>query len=256
LQHAGLPNAGVVGMAAATFGLVGGGLLGGPVGSGLIRRHRLQWPAAGDSQPAPARRDRAGIVQDLRSLAEQGRAALGHGLVLLCCIKLGAWVSHFLRAAGLTFPVALAGMLAGVAFRNVGDLIRPGWIRPRTVETLAAVTLGFFLSMAMMSLDLVELLGVAAPMLVILSAQLLVAGLFAAFATYRVMGRDYDAAVMAAGHCGFALGATPTAVANMKALVESFGPAPRAFLVVPVVGAFLIDFLNALNITAFLNLAN
>jgi ESS family glutamate:Na+ symporter len=106
----------------------------------------------------------------------------------------------------------------------------------------------------MMSLNLTELVHVAAPMLVILSVQVAGVVLFARFVTFRLMGRDFEAAVMAAGHCGFGLGATPTAVANMKALVESFGPAPRAFLIVPVVGAFLIDFLNAAGIMVFLNL--
>ncbi len=106
----------------------------------------------------------------------------------------------------------------------------------------------------MMSLNLIELASAAGPMLVILSLQVAVMALFAWFVTFRLMGGDFDAAVMAAGHCGFGLGATPNAVANMKALVERFGPAPRAFLVVPIVGAFLIDFVNATNITLFLNL--
>jgi glutamate:Na+ symporter, ESS family len=106
----------------------------------------------------------------------------------------------------------------------------------------------------MMSLNLKELANAAGPMLVILAVQIGIMGLFAWFITFRIMGRDFDAAIMAGGHCGFGLGATPNAVANMKALVESFGPAPRAFLVVPIVGAFLIDFVNATNITIFLNL--
>jgi ESS family glutamate:Na+ symporter len=107
--------------------------------------------------------------------------------------------------------------------------------------------------MALMSLRLWELLDLALPMLAILAAQVAMMAAFAAFVTYRVMGRDYDAAVMAAGHCGFGLGATPNAVANMTSLVERFGAAPRAFLVVPDGGAFFIDFTNALIITAYLN---
>ena len=107
--------------------------------------------------------------------------------------------------------------------------------------------------MALMSLRLWELLDLAIPMLIILVAQVTMMGAFAYFVTFRVMGRDYDAAVMAGGHCGFGLGATPNAVANMEAIVERFGPAPRAFLVVPMVGAFFIDFTNALIITTFIN---
>jgi ESS family glutamate:Na+ symporter len=106
----------------------------------------------------------------------------------------------------------------------------------------------------MMSLNLAEVGGAAVPMLVILLAQVALTAVFAATVTYRDMGRDYDAAVMAAGHCGFSLGATPNAVANMKSLVDRLGPAPRAFLVIPLVGAVLIDFANALNVTLFLNL--
>jgi ESS family glutamate:Na+ symporter len=112
---------------------------------------------------------------------------------------------------------------------------------------------GLFLAIAMMTLNLVELAGAALPMVVVLLAQGVLMAAFAIGVGYRLMGRDYDSAVMAAGFCGFGLGATPNAVANMKSIVDRFGPAPRAFLVVPVVGAILIDFTNSLTITLFLN---
>jgi ESS family glutamate:Na+ symporter len=128
------------------------------------------------------------------------------------------------------------------------------WIKTEIVDTLSSVSLGIFLVVAMMSLNLIDLASAAVPMLVILFAQILMMAVFGLFVTYRLMGRNYDAAVMTAGQIGFSLGATPNAVANMKALVDRFGPSPRAFLVVPIVGGFLIDFLNALNITFFLNL--
>jgi ESS family glutamate:Na+ symporter len=128
------------------------------------------------------------------------------------------------------------------------------WIKTEIVDTLASVSLGIFLAIAMMSLNLVDLASAAVPMLVILIAQIIVMALFAVFVTFPLLGRNYDAAVMAAGQIGFSLGATPNAVANMKTLVDRFGPSPRAFLVVPIVGGFLIDFLNSLNITGFLNL--
>jgi ESS family glutamate:Na+ symporter len=254
LEMAGLHGAAAVGTAAATFGLVSGALLGGPVGGALIRKHRLQPAATQETHSAIGRRTEAGILQDFRALASRGKSGIQHLLLLLLCIKLGAWVSYFLRASGLTFPIAMGGLLVGVVIRNLSDLLRVGWIQTQTIETLASIALGIFLSVAMMSLNLVELAGVAAAMLMILSVQVLVMGLFAWFVTYRFMGRDFDAAVMAGGHCGFGLGATPTAVANMKALVESFGPAPRAFLVVPIVGAFLIDLVNSINITTCMNL--
>ncbi len=126
----------------------------------------------------------------------------------------------------------------------------------RVVDDLGTIALSLFLAMALMSLKLWELLDLAVPMLVILTVQVTMMAAFAYFVTFRVMGRDYDAAVMAGGHCGFGLGATPNAVANMEAIVERFGRAPRAFLVVPMVGAFFIDFTNALIITAYINLVH
>jgi ESS family glutamate:Na+ symporter len=147
----------------------------------------------------------------------------------------------------------MGAMLFGIFLRNALDLLGLRWIKTEIVDRLGSVSLAIFLSMAMMSLKLIQLAGSAGPMLLILAVQVAVMAAFAWFITYRFMGRDFDAAIMAGGHCGFGLGATPNAVANMKSLVENFGPAPRAFLVVPIVGGFLIDFFNAMNITIFLN---
>jgi ESS family glutamate:Na+ symporter len=163
-------------------------------------------------------------------------------------------VSFFIQKTGVTFPVYIGAMLLGLGVRNAVDFSGGCWINTETVDTLASIMLGIFLAIAMMSLNLIELASAAGPMLVILAVQVTVMALFARYITFYLMGRDFDAAVMAGGHCGFGLGATPNAVANMKVLVEKFGPAPRAFLVVPIVGAFLIDFVNATNITIFLNL--
>jgi glutamate:Na+ symporter, ESS family len=254
LEKAGLPGAAVLGVAAATFGLVAGGLIGGPVGGTLIRRRGLKPSVSAQTHLESGASGESGILADLRALAVYGRQFLPHLLLLLGCLKLGAWVSYFIQKTQITFPVYMGAMLLGVAVRNIFDLFGARWVRTEIIDTLASVTLGIFLAIAMMSLNLIELANAAVPMLVILSVQVMVMALFAWFVTFSVMGRDFDAAVMAAGHCGFGLGATPNAVANMKALVERFGPAPRAFLVVPIVGAFLIDFVNATNITIFLNL--
>jgi len=254
LERAGLPSASVVGVAAATFGLVAGGLLGGPIGGQLIRRRNLNPAVSAQTHLESGQSAEPGILPDLRNLAGFGRQFLIHLLLLLACVKIGAWVSYFIQQTQITFPVYIGAMLLGVVVRNVVDLSGARWIRTEIIDTLASVTLGIFLAIAMMSLNLIELASAAVPMLIILAVQVTVMALFAWFITFRVMGRDFDAAVMAGGHCGFGLGATPNAVANMKALVERFGPAPRAFLVVPIVGAFLIDFLNATNITIFLNL--
>lgn len=254
LQKAGLEGAAEIAVAAATFGLVCGGLLGGPIGGRLIRKWNLSPSADARTHLESAGTAEAGILKDLRALAGYGKPFLTHLLLLLVCVKLGAWVSYAIQQTNITFPVYMGAMILGVVVRNAIDLSGGKWIKTEIIDTLASVTLGIFLAIAMMSLNLIELAKAAVPMLVILAVQIGVMGLFAWFITFRVMGRDFDAAIMAGGHCGFGLGATPNAVANMKALVESFGPAPRAFLVVPIVGAFLIDFINATNITIFLNL--
>jgi glutamate:Na+ symporter, ESS family len=254
LERAGLPVAAVVGVAAATFGLVSGGLVGGPVGGLLIRRRCLRPKASAQTHLEAGRAGESGILNDLRRLAKFGKPFLAHLLLLLACIKAGAWVSYFIQQTRLTFPVYMGAMLLGVGVRNVMDLSDRMRVDTEIIDTLASVALGIFLAIAMMSLNLIELANAALPMLIILTVQVVVMVLYAWFVTFRQMGQDFDAAVLAGGHCGFGLGATPNAVANMKALVESFGPAPRAFLVVPVVGAFLIDFVNAVNITLFINL--
>jgi ESS family glutamate:Na+ symporter len=254
LERAGLPNAAVVGVAAATFGLVAGGLLGGPLGGWLIQRNRLKSEAAPGIHLEAGQTGEAGIIQDFRTLAGVGKTLWIQILLLLVCIKLGAWVSYFIQSSGITFPVYMGAMILGLVVRNLVDLSGGRWIKTEVVDTMASVSLRVFLAIAMMSLNLINLANTAVPMLIILLAQIVVMGLYAWLITFRLMGRDFDAAVMAGGQCGFGLGATPNAVANMKALVERFGPSPRAFLIVPIVGGFLIDFLNALNITVFLNL--
>lgn len=175
---------------------------------------------------------------------------------------LGQWIQHATR---VTLPAYIGAMIVAAPLRNGDDGLR-AWpaarrrwpaglvaVEPRVVDDVGTIALSLFLAMALMSLRLWELLDLAVPLLIVLSVQVLMMGAFAALVTFRLMGRDYDAAVMAGGHCGFGLGATPNAVANMEALAERFGPAPRAFLVLPLVGAFFIDFTNALIITGFIN---
>jgi glutamate:Na+ symporter, ESS family len=260
LVKLGFEAAPVVGIAAATFGLVSASLLGGPIGGRLITSRRLSpdpilqtTGAAGDlGSKDGAESSGSGFLGELKALAATGRLGWFHLFVILACIKAGAWVSLFLTQAGLVFPVYIGAMMVGVLTRNLLDVWKPGLINVRVVDLFASVCLGVFLSVAMMTLNLIDLANAAGPMLVILFAQVGLMALYANFVTFRVMGRDYDAAVTAAGHCGFGLGATPAAVANMKALTEKFGVAPRAFLIVPLVGAFLIDFINSSVILGFI----
>jgi len=256
-EAAGLDGAAVMGVAAATFGLVAGGLIGGPVGGGLIRSRGLR-PAADVTADAASdvqevSDGESGIISDLRRYACYGLSGLYHLLLVLVCVKLGTWVSVIIQGTGITFPVYIGAMFVGVALRNAADVIHPRAVCTERIDTLASILLGFFLSIAMMSLNLIELAGVARAMMIILAAQVVLTAIFARTVTFKVMGGDYDAAVMAAGHCGFGLGAMPNAIANMQAVTRRYGHAPRAFLVVPITGTFLIDLFNATIITAFIH---
>lgn len=254
-EKAGLSGAAVVGVAAATFGLVAGGLIGGPLASRLIKRYALGGELNQDDLLVANSTRSGSIVIFTMSYLWRFRAlTLKHLVLILVCVKLGAWVSYWLQYLGITFPVYMGALLLGVVVRNVLDVARPRWVQTRFIDKLSTFLLGIFLSIAMMSLNLIELAGVAGPMLVILTCQVALMLLFARYITFNVMGRDYDAAVMAAGYCGFGLGAMPNAIANMQAVTERYGYAARAFLVLPITGTFLIDIFNATNITVFLNL--
>jgi glutamate:Na+ symporter, ESS family len=257
LEQAGFAGAATIGAAAATFGLVCGGLLGGPVATRLIRRHALssRTPApSGSAASSTTRQADDGLVSQARALVGLGRTLLWPLLILAACIKLGAWVSHYLQAAGWVFPAYMGAMVIGLLVRNLLDLCGLRVLDSRAIDALGGVFLGIFLAMAMSGLNLIELAAAAGPMLVIVSLQVLLMALFATFVTFRLMGRDYDAAIMAGGHCGFGLGATPNAVANMDSLVRRFGEARRAFIIVPTTGAVLIDLSNSTLITAVINL--
>ena len=174
-------------------------------------------------------------------------------VVILVAMWLGSWIGKGFTALGLTLPSYIGAMLVGAVVRNVDD--RTGWFKLSlpTIDLIGNVCLALFLSVALMNLKLWELAGLALPLLLNLALQVVVVAVFAYWVVYRLMGRDYDAAVMGGGFIGFMLGTTANAMAVMRTLVERYGIAPRAFLVAPLVGAFFIDFTNALIITGFLN---
>ncbi len=245
-------------MAAATFGLVGGGLIGSPVGTRLITRLTLRPAPPPAPGTAPPRNLAAGGVNEELQPEAAGEAPTAYLLlkaltIILACMWLGGLLSGWMGQF-VTLPGYIGAMIVAAAFRNIADLTGVVRIESRVVDDLGTIALSLFLAMALMTLRLWELLDLALPMLAILLVQVVLVAAFAYWITFRVMGRDYDAAVMAGGHCGFGLGATPNAVANMRSLEERFGPAPRAFLVLPMVGAFFIDFTNAIIITTFINL--
>jgi glutamate:Na+ symporter, ESS family len=244
-------------MAAATFGLVSGGLIGGPIATTLIRRHRPERTSTAAPREAPAAAAQFGSLDEEIDTEPAGEPATAYTLLkILTVILVAMWAGGLLSTwlgQFVTLPAYIGAMIVAAAIRNLADLTSAVRIEQRTVDDLGTIALSLFLAMALMSLRLWELLDLALPLFVILVAQVTMMAAFAYFVTFRVMGRDYDAAVMAGGHCGFGLGATPNAVANMEAITERFGPAPRAFLVLPMVGAFFIDFTNALIITTFIN---
>jgi ESS family glutamate:Na+ symporter len=245
-EAAGLEGASAIGIAFATFGLIAGGLLGGPVARWLIQSNRLE-PESGAQ--ATAAEDTA---------AGDGRAGelfniLTAILVLAVCVAVGDSVNRFLFDKGVLLPGFLTAMFVGIIITNVSDVLRVE-IHPVTIDKFGEVALNVFLAMSLMSMQLWTLATAFGPILVVLMAQMLVITLVVVFLVFRAMGRDYDACVISAGFVGLGLGATPVAIANMDAVTTRFGPSPKAFLVVPLVGAFFIDILNALVIKLFIGI--
>jgi glutamate:Na+ symporter, ESS family len=250
-EQAGLKGAGPLALTSATVGIVFGGLVGGPVGTSLIRRYRL---AARARSTAELRAELDTSPETLLVEVDREDSSLIRNLVVLAlAMGIGSIVSGYIQSLGVTLPAYIGAMLVASVLRNLDDGTR--WLRidQRAMEFVGNLALNIFLVVALMNLKLWELAHLALPLSVILVAQVLVVLLFALTASFRLMGRDYDSAVMASGFVGFVLGTTANAVANMRALVARFGPAPRAFLVVPLVGAFFIDFTNAIIITFFVN---
>jgi ESS family glutamate:Na+ symporter len=250
-EQAGLRGAGPLALTSATVGIVFGGLVGGPAGTWLIRRYGLKARARSAAE-LKAELDTA--PETIVVEVDREDTSLIRNLVTLAlAMALGSIVSGYIQSLGITLPAYIGAMLVASGLRNLDDAT--GWLRidQRAMEFVGNLALNIFLVVALMNLRLWELAGLALPLSVILAVQVIVVLAFAVTASFRLMGRDYDSAVMASGFVGFVLGTTANAVANMRALVARFGPAPRAFLVVPLVGAFFIDFANALIITAFVN---
>lgn len=260
-EKAGVAGAATLAVAAAMVGIVGGGLMGGPLGTWLIERRGLGARRTAASPSAPRDQVAAHVVEDVLTEPAQkapaGEDVEAYGLlkalvIILVAMWLGSWISAWLKAY-LTLPAYIGAMLVAALIRNLDDLTGMFGLSQRLIDDIGTVTLALFLAVALMTLRLWELAGLAVPLTVILAAQLLLVAVVAVGGVFRVMGRDYESAVMSSGFVGFMLGTTANAMANMEALVQRFRPAPKAFLVVPMVGAFFIDFTNALIITAFLN---
>ncbi|CDA08092.1 sodium/glutamate symporter [Fusobacterium animalis] len=241
LEDLGATGATVVAVASATYGLIAGCLIGGPIGRRLMIKNNLK-----------PTENKAGVDDSiLGSTTEVTEERLFSAVVYIgIAMGIGATITLILGNHGIKFPAYLMGMVVAAIIRNILDFNQKQL--PFTeIGIVGNISLSLFLSMALMSMKLWQLIDLAVPLIVILLVQTLVMGLFAYFVTFNIMGRDYDAAVMSTGHCGFGLGATPNAMANMETFTTANGPSVKAFFIIPIVGSLFIDFINAGVIQAF-----
>jgi ESS family glutamate:Na+ symporter len=252
-EQMGVAGATTLGIASATFGITAGGLVGGFIGGSLIRRYGL----LPERKPAPPR---AVVVEPGTDGADEDdpeseRSPLMQSFIAIAiAMGIGTLISTAFERAGAILPAYVGAMIAAAVIRNVDDWHDFFRLSQEHVDHIGAISLNVFIVMALLTLRLWELVHLALPMILMLVAQVALVWLMCMLLCFRLMGRDYEAAVMAGGFCGFMLGTTANAMACMGVLTEKYGPAPRAFIVVPLVGAFLIDFTNALIITAMANL--
>lgn len=248
IERYGFENATEVAMACATFGLVLGGIIGGPVARYLVS-HSSTPNGTPEDAVDPSAFEKPTIGRMITPLVMVETIAL-----IAICLMAGTYFASLLQGSAFEIPTFVCVLFVGVILSNVMAWLGFYRVFDRAVSVLGNVSLSLFLAMALMSLKLWEMASLALPMMAILIVQTIAMALYAIFVTYRIMGKNYDAAVLAAGHCGFGLGATPTAIANMQAITNQFGPSHLAFLVVPMVGAFFIDIANAIVIKLYLML--
>ncbi len=257
-EEAGLQDAQALGIAFATFGLIAGGLIGGPIAEYLIKRDKLrtscQANPCGALLDIPGQQAATNPIPEAKAetqLLPPLSSALGTLMLLAICIEVGYQVNLFLDSWGLTLPGFLTAMMTGIVIANAADALKIE-LDPVSRESVAEISLQLFLAISLMSMQLWVLADSIDKVLLVLFAQMMIITLFAVVIVYRIMGRDYDAAVIAAGFSGLGMGATPVGIANMNAVTSKYGPSPKAFLIVPLVGAFFLDILNALVIKTFI----
>ncbi|HDK7167951.1 TPA: sodium/glutamate symporter [Clostridium botulinum] len=239
----GLVGASTTAMAAATFGLVCGSLIGGPIAKNLISKNNLK---NNSDEFFEASSD------DCEEVSY--KTLFNTFSLIFISMGLGSILEMFFTNLGIVLPSYIDAMIVAAIILNIGEQTNKWKINSKCVDIIGSMSLNVFLSMALISLKLWELKSTAGPLLILLIGQAVLMFIFAYFITFRLMGKDYDAAVMSSGHCGFGMGATPNGIANMEAITSKYGASPKAFFILPVVGAFLIDFSNSLVITLFVNL--
>lgn len=249
MNEYGISNASEIGIACATFGLILGGLIGGPIAKYLINKYSLS--------PTSTDEPTVGVKHEKKKIPVDYFGFLNALLVIAFAMGLGIYLDLLVSSLGINLPMFVSCLFAGILLTNSVPLIFKKISWPTGSASLALISdlsLGLFLAMSLMSLQLWTLVDLAGPIIILLVCQVVVIVLFAIFVVFRLMGKDYDAAVITSGYAGLGLGATPTAIANMTAVTKKFGASPKAFIVVPLVGAFFIDISNALIIKFLLGL--
>ena len=249
LEDLGVANATTVAVAAATYGLISGCMIGGPIATSKIRKFNLK--SSGITSPEEAARAEASGTTDADPGIFHEPDLMNATIYIVIGVGLGTVVSMLLGKL-ITLPGYIGAMIVGAIIRNIQEA-RKVKIPMTEMGSLGNICLSLFLGLAMINLKLWQLVSLALPMIVILLVQTVVMFLFASYVVFNLMGKDYDAATISSGFCGFGMGATPNAMANMQAITNKYGPAPVAFMIVPLVGSLFIDFFNAAIITAFAN---
>lgn len=246
LEDLNIKGATTICTAAATFGLIFGSLIGGPLGKRLIEKHSLLNTSAND--------DDSLLVEDEKKHERHTNMYADAVFQLILAIGVGTIFTMLLTKTGLTFPIYIGAMLAAALMRNICEYTGIATIHMGEINDLGGISLSLFLGMAMITLRLWELASLALPLVILLAAQVLLIIIFTYVIEFNIMGRDYDAAILVSGTCGFGTGATPNAMANMQAVCDQYVPSIKAYLLIPLVGSLFADFLNSLVITFFINL--
>ena len=246
LEDLNIKGATTICTAAATFGLIFGSLIGGPLGKRLIEKHSLLNTAANE--------DDSLLVEDEKKHERHTNMYADAVFQLILAIGVGTIFTMLLTKTGLTFPIYIGAMLAAALMRNICEYTGIATIHMGEINDLGGISLSLFLGMAMITLRFWELASLALPLFILLAAQVLLIIIFTYVIEFNIMGRDYDAAILVSGTCGFGTGATPNAMANMQAVCDQYVPSIKAYLLIPLVGSLFADFLNSLVITFFINL--
>jgi ESS family glutamate:Na+ symporter len=252
VQNMGIDSALTAALAAATLGLVAGGLIGGPVVKFLINKYNLKPEHAEETT-----KDYSSVKSNsyLRNRMTPTTIFLLQFSIVAICMAIGSYLGNtFSDITNINVPVYVGAMFVAVIIRNISEYNNLNLIDMKSVDSISDVSLSLFLSIALMSIQLTEIYQLAIPLIVIVLVQVAFIVLFSVFVVFRGLGKNYDAAVMIGGFIGHGLGATPNAMANLDVITKKYGASPKSYLVVPIVGAFLIDLLGVPIVTTFINI--